>query len=655
MDVARHPNETTATGLFLLCLGVVSVAWGQSMDSAYGPPRPAVKTAPVALQLESVLSAAPLHTLRAAEDGAKDKLAALQAWNAARKRPVQTGFSRPLSDTVALRLSPSLAGKGGPLPLSGGFVADGAPGWLTWGTSVAITGAHRVRLHLTSVRLPTGTQLFVSAPGGTAHAFGLELLAPAGDLWTPSVAGERVNFEVHVPAASLEARSGFNLNEVVEILDIVSAEPNPAAAAAPSSLLHPVSALSSSAAPFAVTPKDDSCLIDSSCETNANFNDIDDYRHAIAALEFICSGLNDASPLFEACIGGDAYVCTGSLLNDTQSDGTPYLLSANHCFPDQETASTLEAWFDFYTSKCNGTLPDENTKPMTNGATLLATRVADIVPGASDFAFMLLDSLPDSNRFFLGWNANASALQEGTPLYRLSHPYPDSAADPLPQQYTQYTNDPNTTIADCQPFVGNFVVDHAIKGSTSGGSSGSPIMLSNGQVVGELTGGCGTDLNNDCDVTRDRDFDGAFSVSYPQGISQYLNVAPGPTTPCVPSATKLCIDDNPGDGRFQITVAYNTSQNGGLSGSGNSIPLSSLGITQGGIFWFFSATNPEMLIKVINACTLNNKFWVFYSAGTNAGFTVTVSDTNTGHQKFYVNPDLTSAAPVQDTAAIACP
>ena len=62
-----------------------------------------------------------------------------------------------------------------------------------------------------------------------------------------------------------------------------------------------------------------------------------------------------------------------------------------------------------------------------------------------------------------------------------------------------------------------------------------------------------------------------------------------------------------------------------------------------------------MLIKIIDGCTLDSHFWVFYAATTNVGFTVTVTDTQTGHQVTYTNHDQTAAPPKQDTSALACP
>jgi lysyl endopeptidase len=660
MPVVRlAPRPLTTLVLIVTCIGLGSVtaARAQSMDGSYGPPSAPTKAAPSApLLLDRVLSAAPLHVLSTAEEGAKDQLATLKARNAAGKRPYQVGFPRQLAEMVEVRLTPSLAGKGAATPLSGGYVADAAEaGWLAWGTSVKISGAQRVRLHLAAVHLPAGAEMYVAAPGGKAHAFGLELMAPAGDLWTPSVQGETLNLEIHVPVAALGANSGFNIREAIEIVGPVAGQgSNLTLSSQPvaSPLLgaqRSSGAVSSaaSAAPFALIPKDDSCLVDSSCETNANFNNIDTYRHAIASLVFTCSGLSTSSD----CIAGDEYLCTGSLLNDKASDGTPYFLTANHCIPDQTTATSIEAFFDFFTAKCNGAPPNEDNEPTIDGATLLAGQAGDVTAGSSDFAFLQLTSVP-SGRFFLGWNAGSGAVANGTALFRLSHPAP--AGEPLPQNYTQYTGNP--TFPGCQGLgipAPNFVYEHAVVGSTAGGSSGSPLMLSNGQVVGQLGGGCGTDIDDDCDTAKNDDYDGAFAVTYP-AIQQFLNPSVGPTTPCVANGTTLCIDNNPGDHRFQIAVAYHTSQSGGSSGNGNAIPLSTLGITEGGIFWFFDATNPEMLIKVINACALNNTFWVFYSAGTNVGFTVTVSDTNNGHQKFYSNGDLTAAPPVQDTSALPC-
>jgi uncharacterized metal-binding protein len=63
-----------------------------------------------------------------------------------------------------------------------------------------------------------------------------------------------------------------------------------------------------------------------------------------------------------------------------------------------------------------------------------------------------------------------------------------------------------------------------------------------------------------------------------------------------------------------------------------------------------------MLVKVLDGCAVNGGKWVFASAGTNVGLTMTVTDTTTGAQKIYQNADLNPAQPIQDTSAFAtCP
>jgi len=611
----------------LICLLLYAAAPGraQSVEGMQMPPGAETRQAPAPrLWLEAALAQAPVHTLPPASTGAADQLAALRAWNAAHKLPLKNGFKRTLTSPAVVRLGGVAGAPAAPRPFAGGLLAAAGPGELAWGTRVTVEGSYRLRLHLSDVRLPGGTRMWVESQGGTPRELGLELLSPGGDLWTPSVKGDSLLFEVHVPAGA--ATASFTVREVMEIFDL--AESNPVAGGA-------------LAAGLLSTPSDTgqaACVIDSSCPAANALPNLANIRHAIAALDFV-----------EA---DGEFLCSGGLLNDTQSDGTPYLLTANHCFADQAGASSLEAFFDYFTSSCKGTPPDINSVPRANGATLLATSAV------SDFTLVRLESAP-AGRFFLGWNASAGALTQGTPLYRLSFPFPDNS--PLnfsdPERYSQSLFQTGNNIPVCTPEKPRpqFIYATLVKGGTFGGSSGAPLMLASGHLVGQLGGGCafsGHDAGNGCDYANS-EFDGAFSLTYPK-VKQWLApvVASGP---CVPDATTLCIDQNPGDRRFKVQVSYTTAQSGGLSGSGQAIPLSSLGVTQGGLFWFFGATNPEMLLKIINACALNSHFWVFYAATTNVGFTVTVTDTLALNQQIYTNEDQQTAAPLQDLNALPCP
>jgi hypothetical protein len=113
----------------------------------------------------------------------------------------------------------------------------------------------------------------------------------------------------------------------------------------------------------------------------------------------------------------------------------------------------------------------------------------------------------------------------------------------------------------------------------------------------------------------------------------------------VADASTLCLSS----GRFRVQVAWEKST--GETGVGSVVPGAS---NDSGIFWFFAEDNWEMLIKVLDGCALTNHYWVFFAATTNVQFVVTVTDTQTGAVKTYVNPQGISADAVTDTSALPC-
>ena len=137
------------------------------------------------------------------------------------------------------------------------------------------------------------------------------------------------------------------------------------------------------------------------------------------------------------------------------------------------------------------------------------------------------------------------------------------------------------------------------------------------------------------------------------GFSGYSNEAGTATLatpgPCLVSSTTLCLNN----GRFEVDVDWRAGAN---AGPATAIPLELA--PDSGLFYFFSQSNIEMLVKVLNACVpaLGEKYWVFYAATTNVEFTLTVTDTQTGVVKVYFNPENNPAQPIQDTGAFStCP
>lgn len=122
---------------------------------------------------------------------------------------------------------------------------------------------------------------------------------------------------------------------------------------------------------------------------------------------------------------------------------------------------------------------------------------------------------------------------------------------------------------------------------------------------------------------------------------------------CTPGQTVLCVSDQPNDRRFKVSMDY-ASPARSISGQGKAISTATLGVPRGGLFWFFSADNPEVLVKVLNGCSINGYYWVFLTAGTDVGFVATVVDTTSGNQKTYTNADLHLHEPASDITAFAC-
>ena len=101
-----------------------------------------------------------------------------------------------------------------------------------------------------------------------------------------------------------------------------------------------------------------------------------------------------------------------------------------------------------------------------------------------------------------------------------------------------------------------------------------------------------------------------------------------PAGSCTPDATTLCLND----ARFAVSVHWTDFE--GHTGDGEAIGLT--GDT--GYFWFFSQSNVELVVKVLDATGLNGHFWVFYGALSNVEYELTVVDTATGAQRTYANP-----------------
>ena len=108
---------------------------------------------------------------------------------------------------------------------------------------------------------------------------------------------------------------------------------------------------------------------------------------------------------------------------------------------------------------------------------------------------------------------------------------------------------------------------------------------------------------------------------------------------CVPSPQVLCL----GGGRFRVVADWRAQ---GTRGDGSAVVLTE----DTGYFWFFDASNVEVILKVLDGRGVNDYYWVFYGALSNVEYALTVTDTETGEVQRYENP-AGRLASVADTEA----
>lgn len=208
-------------------------------------------------------------------------------------------------------------------------------------------------------------------------------------------------------------------------------------------------------------------------------------------------------------VGVSAGWCTGSLINNTAQNCTPYLLSAYHCYAGASTANLNNSWrflFKYQSSTCT-TQATEPVYTMMTGCTLKAQ---GNISGGSDFILLQLNSAIGStiNAYMNGWNKGTTASSSGVSIH---HPAGDI------KKISTYT----TTLTPATPNIGGSTMGTNAAwrvvwaattnghGVTEGGSSGSPLFDANGFIIGTLSGG-----GSYCSAPTQADYYGRFSYHW---------------------------------------------------------------------------------------------------------------------------------------------
>ena len=206
---------------------------------------------------------------------------------------------------------------------------------------------------------------------------------------------------------------------------------------------------------------------------------------------------------------GSSYICTGTLLADTDNTTQiPYFYSANHCIDNQVVASTLNTYWGFEATLCGSGIRAARVQ-LPGGATYLYSN-AD-----TDALLVRLNDAPPAGSALSGWDA--AVLPSAINLLGIHHPKGDLKKVSSGQQISRDAY--LTTVA-------------WLSGTTEVGSSGSAIFTrdaSSYRVRGGLYGGSASCANTgSMGNAGNRDYYSRFDVVFPN-ISQYL--APAPAVP----------------------------------------------------------------------------------------------------------------------------
>ncbi|GBU06836.1 hypothetical protein AwDysgo_01670 [Bacteroidales bacterium] len=201
--------------------------------------------------------------------------------------------------------------------------------------------------------------------------------------------------------------------------------------------------------------------------------------------------------------------CSGTLLNNTSGDGTPYLLTAAHCLngsfsvknPDyNKVAGSIIAFFNYEKSICNTKYQFKGSQEMS----LAGTSVASIIEPIDIALLKFKETPPDYFRpYYAGWTIDYDkASQTGNTLR--NYPYTNIHHPAFGMKKFAYSNDYLGLISlslDVYTFMPNshwHINREWTQGATLGGSSGSGLFDNNNLLVGGLTGG-----NSECNGTEE--------------------------------------------------------------------------------------------------------------------------------------------------------
>ncbi|MCK9423860.1 MAG: T9SS type A sorting domain-containing protein [Bacteroidales bacterium] len=320
-------------------------------------------------------------------------------------------------------------------------------GTKVWRITVNAPGALALTLYFDRFQLPTDGKFFVYSPNRTQliGAFTNLNNNEANTFATALITGDQITLEYNSPEDAVLPQ--LHLSEVAYAY-------------------RGVTDVSGDRTGFGAAGK---------CEVNVNCSEGASWQRQVRSIARV-----------EVKRGSSSVWCSGSLVNNTRNDGTPYLLTADHC-GKLSTPQDLSQWliyFNYQGAGCPNPTREPVSRTMT-GVKLVAHGGDGGNTGSDFFLVRLLSSIPDTfNVYYNGWSRDTIPSPSGVSLH---HPQGDI------KKISTYTSPLVRSNWNSQPRYTHWRVTWAGTthghGTTEGGSSGSPLYNNLGLLVGTLTGG----------------------------------------------------------------------------------------------------------------------------------------------------------------------
>lgn len=336
-----------------------------------------------------------------------------------------------------------------------------------WRVLVQSPQAKNISLAFTDVMLPSSAKLWISAADGTQRHGPFDATQNiTGQLWTPTINDQDtalIKLTVAVEEAADVVLQLTQVNHGYQTAD---------------------EALLNKSSDHSANNTGSDCNINSICE------EADPYADQLRSVARLI-------------IAGQ-YVCSGTLLNNTSNDKTPYLLTARHCFTgngefDPTLDSTVSVTWNYESSVCsNADNSATSSQQDTQSGSIYRASWAN-----TDMLLLELITPPpaDYQVYYAGWDRRNVNFSQSTAIH-----HPRGA-----QKRISFDNDPTAITGAFSHAAGaeTFLRVNWEAGTTEGGSSGGALFSSQKRVAGQLLGG-----NASCATPEGHDWFGRIHNSW---------------------------------------------------------------------------------------------------------------------------------------------